>query len=56
MNFLLPGDITRVVNYKDINLNKNDVFNAVVPAYVDDEQNNQIEGSTTEYELSLIHI
>lgn len=31
------GDITRVVNYKDINLNKNDVFNAVVPAYVDDE-------------------
>ena len=23
------GDITRVVNYKDINLNKNDVFNAV---------------------------
>lgn len=45
------GDITRVVNYKDINLNKNDVFNAVVPAYVDDEQNNEIEGSTTEYEL-----
>jgi hypothetical protein len=32
-------------------LNKNDVFNAVVPAYVDDEQNNEIEGSTTEYEL-----
>jgi len=30
-------------------LNKNDVFNAVVPAYVDDEQNNEIEGSTTEY-------
>lgn len=45
------GDITRVVNYKDINLNKNDVFKAVVPAYVDDEQNNEIEGSTTEYEL-----
>lgn len=45
------GDITRVVNYKDINLNKNDVFNAVVPAYVDDEQNNEMEGSTTEYEL-----
>lgn len=32
-------------------MNKNDVFNAVVPAYVDDEQNNEIEGSTTEYEL-----
>ena len=27
------------------------MFNAVVPAYVDDEQNNEIEGSTTEYEL-----
>ena len=27
------------------------MLNAVVPAYVDDEQNNEIEGSTTEYEL-----
>lgn len=47
------GDITRIVNYSDITVQKNDILNAEVPAYEGNEQNNETLYSTTNYRLML---
>lgn len=44
-------DITRIINYRNISVQKDELITASVPAYAAEELNNIIRGSTTEYTL-----
>lgn len=46
-------EVTRILNYRNIELHKNAVFYSEIPAYADAELNNEIEGSSTVYQLKL---